>query len=45
MDLNFYSELSDTQNVDAEFLNTQAFSGYSEESKVKRTLLIHNLKK
>lgn len=33
MDLNFYSELSDTQNVDAEFLNTQAFSGYSEENK------------
>lgn len=33
MDLNFYSELSDTQNVDAEFLNTQAFSGYPEENK------------
>lgn len=33
MDLNFYSELGDTQNVDSEFLNTQAFSGYSEENK------------
>lgn len=33
MDLNFYSELSDTQNVDGEFLNTQAFSGYPEETK------------
>ncbi|KAJ0011882.1 hypothetical protein NQD34_012857 [Periophthalmus magnuspinnatus] len=33
MDLNFYSELSDTQNVDSEFLNTQAFSGYPEENK------------
>lgn len=33
MDLNFYSELSDAQNVDSEFLNTQAFSGYSEENK------------
>ncbi|XP_072297122.1 TOX high mobility group box family member 4-B isoform X2 [Eucyclogobius newberryi] len=33
MDLHFYSELSDTQNVDTEFLNPQAFSGYSEENK------------
>lgn len=33
MDLNFYTELSDSQNVDSEFLNTQAFSGYSEENK------------
>ncbi|KAK7945122.1 hypothetical protein WMY93_000850 [Mugilogobius chulae] len=33
MDLNFYSELSDGQNVDSEFLNTQAFSGYPEENK------------
>lgn len=37
MDLNFYSELSDTQNVDAEFLNTQPFSGYSEENKFSGT--------
>lgn len=35
MDLNFYSDLSGgcAQNVDSEFLNTQAFSAYSEESK------------
>ncbi|KAM6948235.1 TOX high mobility group box family member 4-B [Aplochiton taeniatus] len=31
MDLNFYSDLSDGsgQNVDSEFLNTQAYNGYS----------------
>lgn len=36
MDLNFYSELSDgcAQNVDTEFLDTQAYGGYSEENKV-----------
>ncbi|KAM8727387.1 TOX high mobility group box family member 4-B [Acanthopagrus schlegelii] len=35
MDLNFYSELSDgcAQNVDTEFLDTQAYGGYSEENK------------
>ncbi|XP_074545502.1 TOX high mobility group box family member 4-B [Halichoeres trimaculatus] len=35
MDLNFYSELSDgcPQNVDAEFLDTQAYGGYPEENK------------
>lgn len=35
MDLNFYSELSDgcAQNVDSEFLDTQAYGGYSEENK------------
>ncbi|XP_041805877.1 TOX high mobility group box family member 4-A isoform X2 [Chelmon rostratus] len=35
MDLNFYSELSDScaQNVDSEFLDTQAYGGYSEENK------------
>lgn len=37
MDLNFYSDLSDgcAQNVDSEFLDTQAYGGYSEENKVK----------
>lgn len=36
MDLNFYSELSDgcPQNVDAEFLDTQAYGEYPEENKV-----------
>lgn len=36
MDLNFYSELSDgcPQNVDSEFLDSQAYGGYSEENKV-----------
>ncbi|XP_071347406.1 TOX high mobility group box family member 4-A isoform X2 [Trachinotus anak] len=35
MDLHFYSDLSDgcAQNVDSEFLDTQAYSGYSEENK------------
>ncbi|CAK6967891.1 TOX high mobility group box family member 4-A [Scomber scombrus] len=35
MDLNFYSDLSDgcAQNVDTEFLDTQAYGGYSEENK------------
>ncbi|XP_078120817.1 epidermal Langerhans cell protein LCP1-like [Sander vitreus] len=35
MDLNFYSALSDGcgQNVDSEFLDTQAYGGYSEENK------------
>ncbi|KAM8849615.1 TOX high mobility group box family member 4 isoform 2-T2 [Spinachia spinachia] len=35
MDLNFYSELSDgcAQSVDSEFLDTQAYGGYSEENK------------
>ncbi|XP_034557923.1 TOX high mobility group box family member 4-A [Notolabrus celidotus] len=35
MDLNFYSELSDgcPQNVDSEFMDTQAYVGYSEENK------------
>ncbi|XP_049453696.1 TOX high mobility group box family member 4-A [Epinephelus fuscoguttatus] len=35
MDLNFYSDLSDgcAQNVDPEFLDTQAYGGYSEENK------------
>ncbi|KAM7401247.1 hypothetical protein PAMA_005435 [Pampus argenteus] len=35
MDLNFYSDLSDgcAQNVDSEFLDSQAYSGYSEENK------------
>lgn len=39
MDLNFYSELSDgcPQNVDAEFLDSQAYGGYSEENKVRLT--------
>lgn len=37
MDLNFYSELSDgcPQTVDAEFLDSQAYGGYSVESKVR----------
>lgn len=36
MDLNFYSELSDgcPQTVDTEFLDTQAYGGYSVENKV-----------
>uniref|UniRef100_A0AAV2JR05 HMG box domain-containing protein n=1 Tax=Knipowitschia caucasica TaxID=637954 RepID=A0AAV2JR05_KNICA len=33
MDLHFYSELSDNQNVDSAFLNTQAFNGYAEGNK------------
>ncbi|XP_030607587.1 epidermal Langerhans cell protein LCP1-like isoform X2 [Archocentrus centrarchus] len=35
MDLNFYSELSDgcTQNVDSEFLDHQAYGGYSQGNK------------
>ncbi|XP_026170193.1 epidermal Langerhans cell protein LCP1-like isoform X2 [Mastacembelus armatus] len=35
MDLNFYSDLSDgcPQNVDSEFLDSQAYGGYSEENK------------
>ncbi|XP_070774821.1 TOX high mobility group box family member 4-A [Enoplosus armatus] len=35
MDLNFYSDLSDgcAQSVDSEFLDTQAYGGYSEENK------------
>ncbi|XP_034411880.1 TOX high mobility group box family member 4 isoform X2 [Cyclopterus lumpus] len=35
MDLNFYSDLSDgcAQNVDPEFLDTQAYGGYAEENK------------
>ncbi|XP_029380909.1 epidermal Langerhans cell protein LCP1-like isoform X2 [Echeneis naucrates] len=35
MDLNFYSDLSDgcAQNVDPEFLDSQAYGGYSEENK------------
>nr|XP_020460241.1 TOX high mobility group box family member 4-A-like isoform X2 [Monopterus albus] len=35
MDLNFYSDLSDgcAQNVDSEFLDTQAYGEYSEENK------------
>lgn len=35
MDLNFYSDLSDgcAQNVDSEFLDTQAYGGYSEDNK------------
>ncbi|KAM9349659.1 TOX high mobility group box family member 4 [Symphorus nematophorus] len=35
MDLNFYSDLSDgcAQNVDSEFLDSQAYGGYSEENK------------
>ena len=38
MDLNFYSDLSDgcAQNVDSEFLDTQAYGGYSEGNKVTR---------
>lgn len=37
MDLNFYSELSDgcPQTVDAEFLDNQAYGGYSVENKVR----------
>lgn len=44
MDLNFYCELSDGsgQNVDSEFLDTQGYSGYSENKvtlgNVKRLL-------
>lgn len=36
MDLNFYSELSDgcAQNVDSEFLDSQAYGGYSQGNKV-----------
>lgn len=36
MDLNFYSDLSDgcAQNVDAGFLDTPAYGGYSGENKV-----------
>ncbi|KAM7378855.1 hypothetical protein PAMP_004450 [Pampus punctatissimus] len=36
MDLNFYSDLSDgcAQNVDSEFLDSQAYSGYSDENKL-----------
>lgn len=36
MDLNFYSELSDgcAQNVDSEFLDPQAYGGYSQGNKV-----------
>lgn len=36
MDLNFYSELSagSPSNVDSEYLNGQAYGGYSEENKV-----------
>lgn len=33
MDLNFYSDLSG-QNVDSEFLDTQAYGAYTEENKV-----------
>ncbi|XP_038560791.1 TOX high mobility group box family member 4-A-like isoform X1 [Micropterus salmoides] len=35
MDLNFYSDLSDgcAQSVDSEFLDTEAYGGYSEENK------------
>uniref|UniRef100_UPI0037E7FBB1 TOX high mobility group box family member 4-A isoform X2 n=1 Tax=Semicossyphus pulcher TaxID=241346 RepID=UPI0037E7FBB1 len=35
MDLNFYSDLSDgcAQNVDSEFMDTQAYGGYSQENK------------
>lgn len=45
MDLNFYSELSggSPSNVDSEYLNGQAYGGYSEENKVRvniRLLLI-----
>lgn len=35
MDINFYSDLSDAQNVDTEFLDSQAYGGYSGENKVK----------
>lgn len=37
MDLNFYSELSDgcPQTADTEFLDTQAYGGYSVENKVR----------
>ncbi|KAF0047338.1 hypothetical protein F2P81_000971 [Scophthalmus maximus] len=35
MDINFYSDLSDgcAQNVDSEFLDSQAYGGYSEDNK------------
>ncbi|XP_008332952.1 TOX high mobility group box family member 4-A isoform X2 [Cynoglossus semilaevis] len=33
MDINFYSDLSDAQNVDTEFLDSQAYGGYSGENK------------
>lgn len=41
MDLNFYSDLSDgcAQNVDSEFLDSQAYGGYPEENKVTSLLL------
>lgn len=40
MDLNFYSELSggSPSNVDSEYLNGQAYGGYSEENKVTRNI-------
>lgn len=40
MDLNFYSELSDScpQTVDSEFLDTQAYGAYPEENKVTTVL-------
>lgn len=37
MDLNFYSELSGSSNVDSEYLNGQAYGGYSEDNKVMVT--------
>lgn len=41
MDLNFYSELSggSPSNVDSEYLNGQAYGGYSEENKVTLNFL------
>lgn len=46
MDLNFYSDLSDgcAQSVDSEFLDTQAYGGYSEENKVTWRWLVFNWK-
>lgn len=44
MDLNFYSDLSDgcAQNVDSEFMDTQAYGGYSEENKVTGDQDVYN---
>lgn len=39
MDLNFYSELSDGCAQNVEFLDTQPYSGYSEENKVRLNLI------
>lgn len=45
MDLNFYSELSDgcAQNVDSEFLDPQAYGGYSQGNKVSDGVSIRAL--